>query len=75
MEELKQTQDKTAARTRLTELQASSNAAVAGGVQNLRLSLSSQRFTRLDLMIRVHVVPKMTISRGRASAGTPLGGN
>ena len=74
IKELKQGQDKAGATARLIQLQAASDTAVAGSVQQLRFSLSPARFTRLDLMIRVRVVPRLRVVRGQAPAKTPSGG-
>ena len=73
--ELKQGQDKAGATARLNQLQAASDTAVAASVQQLRLSLGPERFARLDLMIRVRVVPKLRVVNGPAPAKAPSGGD
>jgi hypothetical protein len=75
VQELKQTQDKAPLQTKLAQLIAARDATVADGVHQLRLSLSPERFARLDLMIRVRVVPNLRIVRGTARQKAPSGGN
>lgn len=75
IEELRQSQDKAGVKARLAQLQASSDAAVSGGIQQLRLSLSPGRFTRLDLIIRVRVVPSLKVVRRQERGKTSSGGN
>lgn len=74
-QELKQTQDKAPVQAQLAKVLAASEASVSGGVQQLRLSISPERFARLDLMIRVHVVPNLKIIRGPAPVKATHGGD
>jgi hypothetical protein len=73
-EELKVAPNNAAVRAQLAQLRAASEAAVLSGVQQLRLSLSPERFARLDLMIRVHVVPNLRTVSGTAREKAPAGG-
>jgi hypothetical protein len=74
-QELKSAPGDSAVRAQLVQLQAASEAAVLDGVRQLRFSLSPERFARLDLMIRVRVVPRLKIVRGTAPQKASLGGN
>jgi len=75
VEELKETVGQTAARAQLVQLQAASEAAVSSGVQQLRESLSPERFARLDRFIRVHVTQNLRLVPGRGRALPRSGGN
>jgi hypothetical protein len=72
--QLKQTPNQGELRAQLKQLEAASEASVAEGVQQLRSNLDPARFQRLDLMIRVHVVPNLKIVRGAAPDRTRSGG-
>ncbi len=73
--QLKLTPDDTTLRARIGRLRADSQAAVAQGVQQLRSSLPPPRFARLDLMIRVRIVPNLRISPPSAGVKKSSGGN
>jgi len=72
---LKLNPDDKTLRSRIGQLRTDSEAAVAQGVQQLRSSLTSQRFARLDLMIRVRVVPNLRIRPAPAGVKKSTGGN
>jgi hypothetical protein len=74
-QQLKLTPENAALRTQVTQLRTASQAAVTEGVQQLRASLAPHRFERLDLMIRVKVVPNLRIGRVTGSVGRPAEGN
>ncbi len=75
VEELKESAGQPAVRAKLSELNAASEAAVAGGVQQLRESLSPERFARMDRFIRVHVTQNLRLVPGRGRAVARSGGN
>ena len=72
--QLKQTPNQGELRAQLKQLEAASDASVAEGIQQLRSNLDPPRFERLDLMIRVHVVPNLRIVHGAAPDRTRSGG-
>ena len=72
---LELTPDNAALKAPLGQLQRASEAAVNEGVQQLRPSLIPQRFQRLDLMIRVHVVPNLRMRPAPEGVKKSPGGN
>jgi hypothetical protein len=62
-------------KAQIGQLRKASQSAVAEGVQQLRASLTPPGFERLDLKIRIHVVPNLRSSAPPAGGQQSPGGN
>jgi hypothetical protein len=75
VQELMERPDDASVKARLGALHAARQAAIAAGVQQLRSGFSTNRFSNLDLLVRMRIAPKLRIVPFGASTQMVKGGN